>query len=172
MLAKNKKGMSEIVVTIVIILLAIVVFAVVSVVVKGTVSKGAENIELSANCLDVEMHAVKIAKATRDDGSIIDKSYDVAVSRSSSGKNLDGVRLIVENVANEKSVSSENFIELIKPLDKKTYEVSGIDFTPAQVTAIPFFMKKSGEVYYCENPQVDELTVTGTQPLQIQGQPL
>ena len=36
------------------------VFAAVSVVVKGTVSKGAENIELSANCLDVEMHATKL----------------------------------------------------------------------------------------------------------------
>ena len=39
MLAKNKKGISEIVVTIIIILLAIVVFAIVSVVVRGTVSK-------------------------------------------------------------------------------------------------------------------------------------
>ena len=90
MLAKNKKGISEIVVTIIIILLAIVVFAVVSVVVKGTVSKGAENIELASACLDVEMHAVKIAQTTQSEinPTPIPDSYDITVSRSSSGKTL------------------------------------------------------------------------------------
>ena len=163
MLVKNKKGISEIVVTIIIILLAIVVFAIVSVVVRGTVSKGEENIELSANCLDVEMHAVKIVKtpASVVPGSpSVPGSYDVTVSRSSSGKDLNGVKLIVEDSAKEKRVNSEDIIEAIKPLDKKTYTVSGIDFTPAQITTVPFFMKKSGEVYYCENTQTDELSVT------------
>ena len=161
MLAKNKKGISEIVVTIIIILLAIVVFAVVSVVVKGTVSKGAENIELASACLEVEMHAVKIAQTTQSDIDLtpIPDSYDITVSRSSSGKNLDGVKLIVEDATKDKSVGSENIIESIKPLDKKTYTVSGIDFTPAQVTVVPFFMKKSGEVSYCDNSQTDELVI-------------
>ncbi|MBI2004341.1 hypothetical protein HYS72_02650 [Candidatus Pacearchaeota archaeon] len=161
MLAKNKKGMSEIVVTIIIILLAIVVFAVVSVVVKGTVSKGAENIELASACLEVEMHAVKIAQSMNGDlNSLpIAGSFDVTVSRSSSGKDLDGVKLIVENAAKENSVNSEDLIGKIKTLDKKTFVVSGIDFTPAQVTVVPFFMKKSGEIFYCENTHTDELVV-------------
>lgn len=158
MLAKNKKGISEIVVTIIIILLAIVVFAIVSVVVRGTVTKGAENIELASNCLDVEMHAVKIARALDGNQQLI--GYNVTVSRSSSGKNLDGVKLILEDVLGEKSKNSENLIGEIKPLDKKTYTVPEVNFIPAKVTAIPFFMKKSGEVYYCENPQVDELAVS------------
>lgn len=158
MLTKNKKGISEIVVTIIIILLAIVVFAVVSVVVKGTVSRGAENIELSANCLEVEMHAVKIAPALDGNQQFI--GYNVTVSRSSSGKPLDGVKLILED-AEENSVSSENLIETIKPLDKKHYLVPAEKtFVSVQATAIPFFMKKSGEIYYCENPQIDELTVS------------
>ena len=161
MLAKNKKGISEIVVTIIIILLAIVVFAVVSVVVRGTVSKGAENIELSAACLDVEMHAVKIASvfAPGDIRQFI--GYNVTVSRSSSGKELNGVKVIVEDVAKEKSASAES-IESIKPFDKKTLIVSGPKLVnPLQITVVPFFMKKSGEVYYCENTQTDELSVEG-----------
>ena len=162
MLAKNKKGISEIVVTIIIILLAIVVFAVVSVVVRGTVSQSAENIELSAACLDVEMHAVKIAEVFEQSAPSTLVGYDVTVSRSSSGKNLDGVKLIIEDAAKEKIISSENIIELIKPLDKKTYLVptSDVSFIPAQVTVAPFFMKKSGEVYFCENTQTDELAVS------------
>ena len=160
MLAKNKKGISEIVVTIIIILLAIVVFAVVSVVVKGTVSKGAENIELSAACLDVEMHAVKIAEVFEQSAPSTLVGYDVTVSRSSSGKNLDGVKLIIEDAEGEKSVSSENIIDLIKPLDKKSYLVllSDVSFVPAKVTIAPFFMKKSGEVFFCEST-TDELSV-------------
>ena len=159
MLAKNKKGISEIVVTIIIILLAIVVFAVVSVVVKGTVSKGAENIELSAACLDVEMHAVKIAEVFEGSIPSVLVGYNITVSRSSSGKDLDGVKLIVEDATKDQRVSSENFIEKIKPLDKKTYLVSGIDFTPTQITVVPFFIKESGEVSYCDNSQTDELVV-------------
>ena len=158
MLAKNKKGVSEIVVTIIIILLAIVAFAVVSVVVRGTVSGGAENIELSSNCLEVEMHAEKIARALDGDQQFI--GYDVTVSRSSSGKALDGVKLMVENA--DERISGENIIEKIKALDKKTYLVpSGVDFglTQVKVTAVPFFMKKSGEVFYCENTQIDELVI-------------
>ena len=157
MLAKNKKGISEIVVTIIIILLAIVVFAVVSVVVKGTVSKGAENIELSAACLDVEMHAVKIAEVFEGSIPSVLVGYNITVSRSSSGKDLDGVKLIVEDAENR--ISGNDIYESIKPLDKKTYTVSGIDFTPAQVTVVPFFMKKSGEVSYCDNSQTDELVI-------------
>ena len=166
MLAKNKKGISEIVVTIIINLLAIVVFAVVSVVVKGTVSSGAENIELSANCLDVEMHAVKIAQTIGDGGNVVTDQYDVTVSRSSSGKNLNGIKIILEDVVGENSYNSKDIIkDSIKPLDKFTEP--GIVFSGAtfvkenavKVTVIPFFMKKSGEVYYCENTQVDELIV-------------
>ncbi len=159
MLTRNKKGISEIVVTIIIILLAIVVFAVVSVVVKGTVSKGAENIELSANCLDVEMHATKIMQLKDGENKPM-PSYNITVSRSSSGKDLDGVRLIVEDATKDNSVSSADLIEKIRALDKKTYTVSGVNFVPAQVTVVPFFMKNSGEVYYCENTQTDELVVS------------
>ena len=136
------------------------VFAVVSVVVKGTVSKGAENIELSANCLDVEMHATKIKIARALDGDQQFIGYDVTVSRSGAGKNLDGVKLIVEDATKEKSTSSDNIIENIKPLDKKTYTVS-VNFVPAKVTVVPFFMKKSGEVFYCdESAQTDELSLS------------
>lgn len=166
MLAKNKKGISEIVVTIIIILLAIVVFAVVSVVVRGTVSKGAENIELSANCLDVEMHAEKIAQALSGNQQFI--GYNVTVSRSGAGKELNGIKLIVEE--GENRVNSSDIYDAIKPLDKKQYLVSasGTPFESAQVTAVPFFMKKSGEVFYCdESAQTDELAVDDSAQLPV-----
>ena len=160
MLTKNKRGVSEIVVTIIIILLAIVVFAVVSVVIRGTVARGAENIELSANCLEVEMHAVKIAPKIGGPGIPISGSYDFTISRSSSGKEVDGVKLIIEDAEKENSKNSDNIPDTIQPLDKNTYTVSGITFTPAQVTVVPFFTKESGEVHYCENKQPDKLAVS------------
>lgn len=167
MLNKNKKGISEIVVTIIIILLAIVVFAVVSVVVKGTVSKGAENIELSANCLEVEMHAEKVVPTLSKGGGNIPFQYDVTLSRSGAGKDLNGVKLILADFTGENSYSSNNIIKAIKPLDKLTETGVVFDGAPfvagnsTKVTAIPFFMKKSGEVFYCDkNAQTDELAVS------------
>lgn len=162
MLNRNKKGISEIVVTIIIILLAIVVFAVVSVVVRGTVTKGAENIELSANCLEVEMHATKLAQAI-DHNVLV--GYDVTLSRSGSGKELEGVKLILEDAAGNVALASGDLIGKIKPLDKKTERVLFGEsvpntFLPAKVTVVPFFMKKSGDIFYCENTQIDELVVS------------
>jgi len=166
MLAKNKKGISEIVVTIIIILLAIVVFAVVSVVVRGTVSKGAENIELSAACLDVEMHATKVVPTAARGGGTIPTQYDITLSRSGAGKDLNGVKLILADFTGDKSYSSQDIIKAIKPLDKPTETGVVFDGAPfvaedsVKVTAVPFFMKKSGEVFYCdENAQTDELVV-------------
>lgn len=166
MLAKNKKGISEIVVTIIIILLAIVVFAVVSVVVKGNVAKGAENIELASNCLEVEMHATKIAETLSDVDEVIPSSYDITVSRSGAGEKLNGMKLILEDSAKEKRYTMDDITKEIKPLDKFTQAKAFFADAPfvkdgtVQVTVVPFFMKKSGEVFYCdESAQTDELTV-------------
>ena len=120
MLNKNNKGISEIVVTIIIILLAIVVFAVVSLVVRGTVTKGTENIELSANCLEVEMHATKIAKAF--DGSQQFVGYDVTFSRSGTGEKLYGTRVVIEDTEGY-ALSSADIVGDIRPLDKKIERV-------------------------------------------------
>ena len=82
------------------------------------------------------------------------------VSRSSSGKELDGIKILVEDAAKVSIASSADLIGKIKSLDKKTYIVPGVAFTPAQVTVTPFFMKKSGEIYYCENAKADQLAVS------------
>jgi len=146
----NKKGLSAIVATLIIILLAIVAFGIVSVVVKSTVTKGAESIELSGKCLDVEIKVIKVVEA---DPFVRPGIYNVTLSRTASGAPIDGVDLIFIDAANENSVKKARVRDNIQPLDKFTLEVSlaGDNLVPAKVTVIPFFMKDSGDLYYCEN---------------------
>ena len=158
---RSKKGISAIVATLIIILLAIVAFGIVSVVVKNTVTKGAENIELSSKCLEIEMHATKIANITRGGGL-----YDITVSRGASGETLDGVKIILTDEAGETSYPVNNDRKQeIGPLEKPKLE--GLTFANAQftsgdivsVTVVPFFERDSGKTYYCTNSWTDELTV-------------
>ncbi len=151
---ENKKGMSAIVATLVIILLAIVAFGIVSVVVKQTVSKGAEGIELSSKCLDIEIHASKVVPSLDNDGNAILGTYDVTLTRSAAGDfPIDGVDLVFTDAEDENSVRKDRIKENIQPFDKFTEQVELNEFVPAKVTVVPFFKTKDGSLHYCDNSQ-------------------
>lgn len=147
----NKKGLSAIVATLIIILLAIVAFGIVSVVVKQTVTKGAESIELTTNCLDIEVHATKILNLTNEG------SYNITISRSATGEPINGVKLILTDDTGDNSKVSNDIIEEIRSFDKKTYTVFNVTFVPVKVQVVPFFFTDAGKTHYCENFGIDEL---------------
>lgn len=155
---ENKKGLSAIVATLIIILLAIVAFAIVSVVVRQTITKGAEGIELSGKCLDVQIEATKVVPATDDLGNPIQSTWAVTLSRSASGDfPIDGVDLVFSDAADENSVRKERIKENIQPLQKFTEKVQVTEFVPAKVEVVPFFMTKEGKIHFCENTQIFEI---------------
>lgn len=157
---KNKKGLSAIVATLIIILLAIVAFAIISVVIRNTVTKGAENIELGQKCLEVEMHATKIVYL---DGA----RFNITFSRSISGETIDGIKVVLINADDTDSISHEMGDDVLGDIESQSVFTETITFTnvpenfvPAKVQVVPFFMKKSGELFYCsDNSFTDELTL-------------
>ena len=146
----KKKGLSAIVSTLIIILLAIVAFAIVSVVVKQTITKGAQGIEFSGKCLELEVRATKVVASLDDDANPI---YSVTISRSAAGNfPIDGVDLIFTDAAEENNVKKRLSRTNIQPLERFTEKILVTELVPVKVEVIPYFLTdEEDNVYYCQN---------------------
>ena len=123
----NKKGISAIVATLMIILLAIIAFGIVSVVVRNTIQNTGEDIELNQKCLDVQMHATKIAEVPNSGNPSIplEGQYAITISRSASGEPVDGVKVLIEDDSGDNTYS-DDLLQSISALTKTTQT---FDFT-------------------------------------------
>lgn len=154
----NKKGLSAIVATLIIILLVIVAFGIVSVVVRQTVTSGAEQIELNAKCLEVEIRATKVVQATDPSGNAIPGQWDVTLSRSLTGDfPIDGVDLIFEDESGDNRVTKTIVRTDIQRGDGFTEQVAVPEITlPGRVTVVPYLLTKAGTVHTCASSFVFE----------------
>lgn len=142
---QNKKGLSAIVATLLIILLAIIAFSIVSVVIKSTVGDSTEKISLGQKCLDIEIHSTGITK------EVGTNYYNIGFTRTNSGETIDGMKVVLTD--SKGNIIKEDLVKEIEPLSKWKENMSfsnGKDFIPAKITMIPYFMKASGDLYYCE----------------------
>ncbi len=141
---KNKKGLSGIVTILIVILLGLVAAGVVWVVINNTVSKSASNVEYGTSCMEVSVEPIK---ASCNEGMC-----QVTLSRSASGGEIDGIRMIFLDVDNENSeiIDKDNTIAPLATTTLKNIDVSGFSFTPAQVEIHVYFITEKGDKYVCE----------------------
>ncbi|MCK4647593.1 hypothetical protein KAT24_01535 [Candidatus Pacearchaeota archaeon] len=91
---KNKKGLSAIITTMLVVLLVLVAVGIVWAVVSGLLRSGAEDVELSAKCLNVDIRATAVNCV---DGTA---NYECDVTFERTGTNTDaigGVKLVFRN---------------------------------------------------------------------------
>lgn len=138
----NKKGLSAVVVTLIMILLGIVVAGIIWVVVRNVAQGGTEEIGLGAKCLEVDVVATK-AECTQAG------SCNVTVERNAGGDDLGGLKLIFNNASGE-----QNYVHdvsgNINPLETTTEEqiATGlVNVTSVDVT--PYFTSESGNEQLC-----------------------
>ncbi|MEK6904296.1 MAG: hypothetical protein AABW87_01760 [Nanoarchaeota archaeon] len=84
--AQNKKGLSDIVTTLIIIVLSLVAIGIIWVVVRNLVESGAEQIDVSQKCLSVELSAVRVNESSSG-------VYDVTLKRGSDSQGDIGVKV-------------------------------------------------------------------------------
>jgi len=84
---ENKKGMSAIIVAIILIALALAAVGIVWVVVNNVLTESAEDVNVQADCLDVD---IVITKASCTSGN--DCSY--TISRKAGGNEFTGLKLV------------------------------------------------------------------------------
>ena len=92
---KNRRGLSAIIVTLILILLSIVAVGVVWVVVNNVIERGEENINLGTTCLEID---VSISTASCVAGTPPEAdTCTVTYGRTASGEDIGGVTLVFSN---------------------------------------------------------------------------
>jgi hypothetical protein len=144
----DKRGLSTIVITLIIILISLVAVGIVWVVVRGVIQGGTAQIDITAKCLGVDISATKVNCSTVG----VTKICDVEFTRTGTGSDaIGGVKLVFRNTTAQTSPSGLITVSgNIDPLLSKTQ--TGIDTTLASVNNVqvtPFFTDGSGNDAIC-----------------------
>jgi hypothetical protein len=151
MRTQNKKGLSDIVTTLIIIVLSLVAIGIVWVVVRNLVEGGAEQIDINQKCLSVDLSAVTINETSSG-------VYSVTLRRGSDSEGDIGVKI---NIFSGITVSSgvldfEPFGNL-EALETSTKTIDTNTATPVvggdKVEFTAFFQDASGNEQLCSQTQ-------------------
>ena len=152
---KNKRGLSAVVTTLMIILLVLIAVGIVWVVVKNIVEGGAEDIDIGAKCLGVDLSIKSAAEAPAD-------TFTIVVERGADDAELAGIKLVFSdeneatNIVEEETTNADDDLlkSNIPSLETKTFTIVSGDletnFDPVKVEVVPYFTGSSGEEQLCD----------------------
>ena len=154
---EGKRGLSTIIVTLIIILLSLVAVAVVWVVVRNLITSGSEGIDISAKCLKTNLEATKVSCST----SVGIRYCNVTLSRTGTGIDaLGGVKLVFKNSTTGTNSPLIDVAGDIQPLVGKIQP--GINTTLPGVNEVdvtPYFQDVSNNPRLCDQ-QTTQFTTT------------
>jgi hypothetical protein len=144
---RNKKGLSTIVITLLIVLISLVAVGIIWVVIKNLITSGTGGIEFSTKCLNTNIEITKVNCTSVG----VSRICDVTLKRTGTGTDpIAGVKLVFKN---ETSGISSGLISVdgnIEPLIGKTQ--TGINTTITDVNRVEvtaFFKDASGNEQLC-----------------------
>ena len=150
---ENKRGLSDVITTLIIILLVLVAVGIIWVVVRNVVQSGSEQIEITTRCVAVDLRAVSVTSVEGQAGN-----YTVTLQRRAGGDTIDGVRLVFLNATEASEVlyfgggdlEFSQLQTLTRSVNTDTGEegsYSLLDATRMEYTA--YFKDASGNEQYC-----------------------
>ena len=141
----NKRGLSEIVTTVIIVLLVLVAVGILWAVVGNMIEENVESIDLNAKCLNVNLEVTRLIESSAGD-------YDLTVSRSGSGEGDVGLKVIFLNTETNTNSDVLDSNTLFGPLDINTMSFTGTGVNDAnRVKITPYFVGESNEQLFCPN---------------------
>lgn len=142
----NKRGLSAIIVTLIMILLVIVASGLIWVVIRNVVGSSTEQISTGTACLNVNVEATKVTNSTNG------LSYDVTLTRNAGGDPIGGVNLILTNATGTSSFvyDRENNIPPLATVTQ-TVDTTGANaiFNANKVEVVVYFTDASGNDQAC-----------------------
>lgn len=146
-LSDDRRGLSAIIVTLIMILLVIVAAGIIWVVIRNVVGSGTEQINVGTACLNTNVEATKVTNSSPYLTSPV--TYQVTLTRSAGGGEIGGVKIVFTN-----ETGTESYVHTeagnIDPLATTTVSASGVTITNAnQVDVVVYFLDNSGEEQSC-----------------------
>lgn len=149
---KNKRGISGIIVALIMILLALVATGVIWVVIRNVTETSTGNIDLGEKCLAAEVSATKVVNSSLTD-------YTVTLKRAAGGEAIGGVKITLTNATGTTSyvyTSAGNIAELA------TKTTGTIDTTDGATTAGLINANKAEvTVYFVDDSGVEQICSQG-----------
>jgi hypothetical protein len=146
---KNNKGLSTVVTTLIIILLVLVAVGIIWGVVNNLLTKSKSNINANTRCMDIDIKATKVL----DNG---DGTFNVTLSRTSTGEAVDGVKAVIYN---NESLNTEvlDIAYAVNPLDNVVKVTTASTNFPTgftgtlikKIEVTPYFTDDSGVEVLC-----------------------
>jgi len=143
---KNKKGLSDIIVTLLIILLVLAAIGVVWVVVRNVIARGVNQINYDSKCLEVNLELVSFGPSDDPDVQSI-----IILKRTGTGDTLQGVKMVFSNPDNEFSMVLDELID-IEVLGSVSIEIGEDVVIPEnsnKIEVTPYFLDEVGSERYC-----------------------
>jgi hypothetical protein len=144
MMRLGKRGISDIIVSMIMIVIVLGAITIVWFLIRGFVGTGSEQINTGTQCLEVDIAPISLACAGSSNATC-----DVTVSRGAGGKEIGGIKLVFAN-----STGTKNYVHdssgNINVLETKT--VSGVNTTIAnanKVDVVVYFKDDSGKEQLC-----------------------
>ena len=138
---KNKKGLSDIIVTLLIILLVIVAISVIWVVIRNIVTSGVDKINYDSKCLEVDLVLTSFEGFSPG-------GYDITLKRTGTGDIISGFKILVKN-ATEFSEVTNQFFEM-GPLEYLTLKPRNTGIWIAnKIEVTPFFLDELNSERLC-----------------------
>ncbi len=138
----NKKGLSAVIVTLILVLLSLVLVGIVWVVVNNVVSSGTQQVASSSKCLNSQ---VEIIAATCNQAGT---DCNVTIKRTSGSDDIDGVRLIFYNAVGDSNVFDSNGT-IVTPATRRALNVNAGITNVTKVDAAAYFNDASGKANAC-----------------------
>jgi len=147
-MVKNKSGLSDIILTLIMILLVLVAVGIVWAVASGVINRGAGKVDLGTRCLDVDIKATSVVESW--DTTSKSSSYMITLARSAGGDSIGGVKIALSGG----NTTGQNFVydlpgnmDLLATKRVNTSEIQLINSTIADVTV--YFTDSSGNPQLC-----------------------
>ena len=141
----NNKGMSQIIVTIIMIVLVLAAIGVVWAIVQNVLESGTSDIDISSKCLKINLVATKMVCAGA--------TCNVTINRKASGEDIGGFKLIFSNsVSGNVGTTVEEVVGNVPELGTKIAQdkTHGLtDELPDTVEVVSYFTGESGEENIC-----------------------
>ncbi len=140
---KFKRGLSEIVTTLIIILLTLVAIGVVWSVAHNLIEKNRESVYVKNTCMGVELEILKASELEVG-------KYSVTLKRNSLGADIPFyAKVVFSNSYFDKKSSPSNFEEGLSPLSIITSEITSDLSNANKVEVTPFFRDEFGKEHLC-----------------------
>ncbi len=155
--SEDRKGISAIIVTLLMIVLSLVAVGAVWVVVNNVLGSGTAQISSGTKCLDVDIRATSLVEIVTTPTDV-EGDYDLTLSRTAKGEQIGGVKVVLSNGIDSSPVI--DFGVALAPLETKKQSLTAAQTNNLadanKVEMTPYFIDASGNEQLCQQTSTSE----------------